>query len=393
LPFERGRRRHVSGFSKELNLESFEGLKLAPGFISIVQNFQIEGEFCEAVPYGDGHINDTYMTFFRGADGRVSRYILQRINHAVFKKPEWVMHNMERVTAHIRQVVSATGGDPSRKTVTLIPTRSGKFYYKSPAGDYWRASHFIAGARSYPRARNPQHSYHAAATFGEFLKLLSDFPPSELYEPIPDFHHTPKRYLDFINAVEHDPLNRAHNVSNEIKFITQREPDASVLLDLLDIGGFPIRVTHNDTKIDNVMIDDCTGEGVCVVDLDTVMPGLTVFDFGDLVRSGANMAVEDEPDSSKAGLNLVIFEWLAHGFLDATRDFLTTVEAAHLSFGAKVITFEQAIRFLTDYLNGDVYYKTQRLDQNIDRTRTQLGLIADMENKFNAMEVIINKFR
>jgi hypothetical protein len=366
---------------------------LTPDFVSVVQSFQLQGEFCEAVPYGDGHINDTYVIFFRGSDGRVCRYILQRINHTVFKKPEMVMHNMERVTEHIRQVVTAAGDDPARKTITLIPTKPGKSYYKSPTGNYWRVSHFIEGARSYPQARDPQHSYHAAATFGEFLKLLSDFPSSELHESIPNFHHTPNRYQDFVSAVEQDPLNRAHTVSNEIEFITLREPDANVLLNLLELGVFPLRVTHNDTKIDNVMIDDRTGEGVCVIDLDTVMPGLTVFDFGDLVRSGANLAVEDEPDSSKAGLDPVIFECLAHGFLDAARDILTPVEVAHLSFGAKLITFEQAIRFLTDYLNGDVYYKTQRPDQNLDRTRTQLGLVADIEHKFDAMGVIIEKYR
>jgi len=366
---------------------------LNPDFPAILNNFCLEGGFQEAFPYGDGHINDTYLARFAEPDGQVSSYILQRINHAVFKKPEQVMHNMERVTDHIRKAVVSMGGDPTRKTITLVPTLAGKSYYVGPDGFYWRVSHFIKGANTYQQAANLAHYYHAARTFGEFLNLLSDYPTETLYESIPYFHHTPRRYQAFLDILETDPRNRAKDVGTEINFVLGREPQTRVLVDLLASGAIPERVTHNDTKIDNVMMDDETGEGVCVIDLDTVMPGLAVFDFGDSVRSGANLAAEDEPDTARLVFDLMVFDRLAHGFLDATRDTLTPVEVAHLAFGARLITLEQGIRFLTDYLNGDTYYKTQRLNQNLDRTRTQLKMVADMEAHEDAMEAIIARYR
>jgi hypothetical protein len=364
-----------------------------PDLSAILQNFRVEGVFQDAFPYGDGHINDTYLARFLEPNGQVRGYILQRINHAVFKKPEEVMHNMERVTAHIRSKIASAGGDASRKTITLVPTLTGKSYHVSPTGDYWRANNFIEGANTYQRPTHLGHYYHAARAFGEFLDLLSDLPTVQLYETIPDFHHTPKRYQTFLEVLGQDPLNRAKDVRPEIEFILQRESETKVLVDLLAGGAIPERVTHNDTKIDNVMIDDETGEGVCVIDLDTVMPGLVAFDFGDSVRSGANPAAEDEPDTAKVVFDLDIFDHLAHGFLDAARGMLTSVEVAQLAFGARLITLEQGIRFLTDYLNGDTYYKTQRPNQNLDRARTQLKLVADMEKQFDEMEAIVDKYK
>ncbi len=364
----------------------------SPDFHGILSNFRLEGVFQDAFPYGEGHINDTYFARFREPDERVGGYILQRINHTVFKKPEELMHNMERVTAHIRQIIVSTGGDPSRKTITLVPTLAGKSYWVEPNGNYWRVHHFIEGANTFQQATNLTHYYHAAKAFGEFLNLLSDYPAGELYETIPDFHHTPKRYQAFLKALDGDPLGRGKDISTEIKFVLEREPQTRVLVDLLECGAIPERVTHNDTKIDNVMIDDETGEGVCVIDLDTVMPGLAVFDFGDSVRSGANPVSEDEPDITKVVFDLDIFDSLAHGFLDATRDMLTPVEVAHLAFGARLITLEQGIRFLTDYLNGDIYYKTHRPNQNLDRARTQLKMVTDMESHADVMGEIIAKY-
>lgn len=360
--------------------------------ISVLQHFQIAGTFLVALPYGDGHINDTYLARFREPDGHVRSYILQRINQDVFKKPEEVMHNIERVTAHIMRSAAAAGEDPARNTLTLVPTRQGVSYHLAASGDCWRVNHFILGAQTYPRARNLQHYYQAAKTFGEFLRLLDDFPIGDLFETIPDFHHTPKRYRALMEAIDRDPLNRRQTVEAEIEFVVRREMETGILVDLVERGILPRRVTHNDTKIDNVMIDDQSGEGVCVIDLDTVMPGLAVFDFGDAVRSGANPAAEDEPDLSKVVFDLAVFDSLAHGFLDATRDLLTPVEVEHLAFGAKLITFEQGIRFLGDYLNGDLYYKTSRPHHNLDRARTQLKLVADMEALFGNMQAIIAKY-
>jgi len=362
-------------------------------FPAILQKFRLEGSFLDATPYGQGHINDTYLARFEKAGGQVHSYILQRINHAVFKNPQQVMHNMELVTDHIRQAVVSAGGDPTRKTITLVPTREGKSYSVGPDGFFWRVSHFIKGANTYQQAASLGDYYHAARTFGEFLNLLSDFPAGKLYETIPYFHHTPRRFQAFLDALSADPKNRAKDVGAEIQFILGREQQTRVLVDLLESGAIPERVTHNDTKIDNVMMDDETGEGVCVIDLDTVMPGLAVFDFGDSVRSGANPAAEDEHDTSRVVFDLVVFDRLAHGFMDSTRDTLTPVEVDHLAFGARLITLEQGIRFLTDYLNGDIYYKIQRPNQNLDRTRSQLKLVADMETCEETMEAIIERYR
>jgi hypothetical protein len=300
---------------------------------------------------------------------------------------------MERVTTHIRNAVKSAGGDASRKTITLVPTLEGKSFFLGHNGNYWRVHHFIEGAITYQRAANLAQYYHAGRAFGEFLNLLGDYPTDELYETIPDFHHTPKRFQAFLKAMKVDPLNRAVEVKPEIDFVLQREPETRVLVDLLGSGAMPERVTHNDTKIDNVMMDKETGEGVCVIDLDTVMPGMAVFDFGDSVRSGANPAAEDEPDPARVVFDLDVFDRLAHGFLDATRDMLTPVEVANLAFGARLITIEQGIRFLTDYLNGDIYYKTHRPNQNLDRTRTQLKMVADMERHADSMEAIIARYR
>jgi Ser/Thr protein kinase RdoA (MazF antagonist) len=252
-------------------------------------------------------------------------------------------------------------------------------------------SHFIEGARTYQRALNHQHFYNAGKTFGEFIALLRDFPASELHETIPDFHNTPKRYQDFLAVVRLDPVDRARNVAPEIDFMLRREADAGILVDMLDQGQIPERVIHNDTKIDNLMIDDQTGEGVCVIDLDTVMPGLTPIDFGDMVRSGANTAAEDEPDLDRVGFDLEVFQRLAHGFLDATREMLTPAEIEHLAFGARLITYEQALRFLTDYLNGDIYYRTSRPDQNLDRAQTQIKMVKEMEAQYRRMCEAISK--
>ena len=366
---------------------------MKPDIPAIVKRFKFEGDFLDVHPYGVGHINDTYVAYFRKADGVVHRYILQRINHNVFKHPEKLMQNIERVTTHLRKKIIVAGGDPQRETLNLIPTVDAKTFYRTHDGNYWRAYIFVEGALTYEVVESLDHVYNAAKAFGKFQKLLSDFPAGQLYETIPNFHHTRKRFEAFVEAVERDVENRARSVGDEIEFVEKRAEDVSVLVDLLEQGKLPELVTHNDTKFNNVMIDDETGEGVCVIDLDTVMPGLSLYDFGDSVRSGANPAAEDERDLSKVCFDLEIFDRFAHGYLDAARDFLTSTEVDYLPFSAKLMTFECGMRFLTDHLDGDVYFKIRRVNHNLDRCRTQFKMVRDMEKKFDQMVRIVEKYR
>lgn len=366
---------------------------MSDDFVGVLDHFQFAGNFLDGALYPLGHINDTYNLRFVEADGTFRRYILQRINHLVFQDPERLMQNIEKVTAHLRRKVIAAGGDPQRETLSLVSTTDGKTFYRTPDGNYWRAYVFIDGAQTYETAQNPEHFYHAAKAFARFQQLLSDFPAGQLHETIPDFHNTPKRFAAFVEAVERDARNRAHSVRDEIEFVEHRAADTSVLVNLLAQGNLPERVTHNDTKFNNVMIDDETGEGICVVDLDTVMPGLSLYDFGDAVRSAANSAAEDERDLSKVWFDLDVFDHLARGYLDIARDFLTPTEVDYLPFAAWLMTFECGMRFLTDYLNGDVYFKVHRENHNLDRCRTQFKMVADMEKRMGQMEAIIRKYR
>ena len=357
----------------------------------IVSHFQLEGQLLDAKPYGTGHINDTYASRFQTDQG-VARYIHQRLNPNVFREPEKVMENIERVTRHARERVIASGGDPQRETLNLVSTVDGQSFYRSPEGDIWRTYLFIDGCRTYDQVEDVRHVYSAANAFGNFQRLLSGLPGKRLYETIPNFHHTRKRFDAFVQALENDVKNRAASVKAEIDFILKREADVSVVVDMLAQGRLPERVTHNDTKLNNVLIDERTGQGVCVIDLDTVMPGSALYDFGDLARTGASAALEDEPDLSKVRLDLDMFERLAHGYLDATRDILTPTEIGYLPFAAKLITLEQAIRFLGDHLNGDVYYKVHRQNHNLDRARTQIKLVAEIERYMDQMRIVVDQY-
>jgi aminoglycoside phosphotransferase (APT) family kinase protein len=358
----------------------------------IVSRFQLQGQLLDVMPYGTGHINDTYASRFQKTRG-VARYIHQRINQNVFREPEKVMENMERVTRYARERILASGGDPQRETLNLVPAQDGLSFYRTPAGDTWRTCLFIEGVRTYDKVEDVRHAYSAANAFGKFQRLLSGLPGKRLHETIPNFHHTRKRFEAFVQACERDARNRACSVKTEIDFILKRQDDASVVVDMLAQGQLPERVTHNDTKLNNVLIDERTGEGICVIDLDTVMPGSALYDWGDLVRTAAITALEDELDLAKVSLDLGMFDRLAHGYLDATRDTLTPVEIDHLAFGAKLITFEQAIRFLGDYLSGDVYYKIHRQHHNLDRARTQIKMVAEIEQKMEHMMTIVNRYR
>lgn len=359
---------------------------------AIFNQFSVEGEFIQASPYGTGHINDTYVGQFRLGVG-TKRYVLQSINHNVFKEPVKVMENIERVTRYARQQIIARGGDPERETLNLIPTRRGAWYFCAPDGVYWRMYQFIQGASTYEVAENLGQVYHTARAFGSFQKLLDSLPGPRLHETIPNFHHTGLRFAAFLDTLKRDPVNRAAAVKAEIDMILARGEDATRVVNLLAQGELPERVTHNDTKLNNVMLDDQTGEGICVIDLDTMMPGSSLYDFGDLIRMGTATAAEDEPDLDKVGVDLRLFEQLTKGYLDATRDFLTPQELGLLVFSGRLITYEQAIRFLGDYLNGDTYYKIHREGHNLDRARTQLKMLTEMERQQEAMETIVQAYR
>lgn len=352
--------------------------------------FQFNGRLVDVKPITLGHINDTYAVTMDQPDGQRRRYILQRINHTVFQNPPQVMQNIEAVTEHIRAKVIAAGGDPERETVNLVLTQDGQSYLHTEDGNYWRATQFIEGARTYDEATGPLF-YNAGKAFGQFMRLLDDFPADSLHETIPQFHDTRKRYNDLMEAVENDAAGRAAQVQAEIDFAKAREADASVVVDLIAAGKIPLRVTHNDTKLNNVMICDTTGEAICVVDLDTVMPGSALYDFGDAVRFGASTAAEDETDLSKVGIDLELFRQFTEGYLAAAGDVLTGTELDLLAFSAKLITYELGMRFLTDYLNGDVYFKIHRPDHNLERARAQFRLVEDMEAKMEQMQAIVRE--
>lgn len=361
-------------------------------FNEIVRHFEFKGDFSSAEQHVVGHINDTYLARFTEQD-LTNYYILQRINHQVFQDPEGLMSNIQAVTQHLRQKINFVGGDPERETLTLIPSRDGNFFIRTDAGDYWRGYNYIDNARTYEAAENIEQVYQAARTFGNFQNLLIDYPSEELIETIPDFHNTRKRFENFLDALEKDELNRAQSSRPEIEFVLKREKYVSVLVDELEAGQLPERVTHNDTKFNNVLIDDQTGAGVCVIDLDTVMPGLTLYDFGDAIRSLSNSAAEDECDLAKVRFDLQVFDVFTRGYLESVGGMLNSREKDYLPLSAVMMTLECGTRFLTDYLLGDQYFKIQRVSQNLDRCRTQFKLVADMENQFDAMQKIVEKYR
>jgi len=359
----------------------------------ICHQFRFTGDLLEVAPYGQGHIHATFVVRNLQRNGGIRRYLLQRINRQVFPEPEKVMANIVRVTEHLRQKIVAKGGDPLRGTINLIPTQNGEFFYRTEDGEYWRAEAFIEGAKTHPTSDELHQYYNAARAFGRFQHDLADFPVHELHVTIPDFHHTGKRFERFSESVQKDVFHRASAAKDEIEFAFQHSGEVNVLTGLATAGELPERVTHNDAKLDNILMDEQTGEVICVIDLDTVMPGLAVYDFGDLVRSGANTASEDEPDLARVKLDLGRYENILRGFLDGTRDSLTSPEIDQLPFAARLITFEQGLRFLTDYLDGDSYYRLQYADHNLVRARTQFQLVAEMEARFDEMMGILERDR
>ena len=357
-----------------------------------IDGFKLPGELKECIPYGNGHINDTYRLTCETPEG-IRRYILQRMSKSIFKKPVELMENVSGVTAWLRKKIIENGGDPERETLTLVKSNDGLPYFVDSTGEYWRVYLFIEGATCYDAVKDDNDFYQSAVAFGHFQRLLADYPAETLHETIKDFHNTPDRLEKFKKAVAEDICGRAASVQKEIDFILEREELTHALYDLQLDGRLPLRVTHNDTKLNNIMIDDETGKAICVIDLDTVMPGLTANDFGDSIRFGASTALEDEQDLSKVSCDLHLFDVYARGFIEGCGGALTDLEIDMLPMGAILMTFENGIRFLTDHLEGDHYFHIHREGHNLDRCRTQLTLVKDMQEKLPQMNAIIQKYK
>lgn len=365
---------------------------LISNIAEIGAQFAIDGTFIEGEEVESGHINTTYLASYEDDEGGISRYILQRINENVFPEPLVVMKNIERVTNHINRKVFRKKRDFGGQTLNLYPGRDGKNCVAGPTGGIWRCYNYIEGCRTYDVVENTRQAYQAAKAFGAFQDLVSDLPVDKVEVTIPGFHDTPARFVRLMDAIKSDSCDRVKEVQDEIEFITSRESITGLLLEHLAAGRLTERVTHNDTKLNNVMIDEQTDEAVCVIDLDTVMPGLALYDFGDLIRGATSPVAEDEPDASKVEMRLPMFEAIVEGYLETARNFLTPLEIDLLPFSAKLISLETGIRFLTDHLEGDKYFKVHREKHNLDRCRTQLALVKSIEDQEEKMVSFVKKW-
>ena len=360
-------------------------------FSDILSNFAINGEFISCEPYGSGLINRTYVAVYNEGGKRV-RYIVQRINTNLFKNVDGLMNNIKIVTEFNRAEIVKRGGDPNRESLTLVPTKNGGTYFRTEEGDCYRVYVFIENAKGYDVVEKPEHFYESAVAFGKFAMLLDRFDSSKLFEVLPDFHNTVKRFDNFKKSLEADKFNRAKDVKKEIEFAFNREKITHTIVDLLASGKMPSRVTHNDTKLNNVLIDTRTDKAVSVIDLDTMMPGSICYDFGDSIRFGCNPCLEDTPETEKVIFNMPLFETYTKGYLSVFGDTITDIERKNLPMGAILMTYECGIRFLTDYLDGDVYFRKTREGQNIDRTRSQFKLVSDMEKRYDEMLSAVEKY-
>ena len=336
-----------------------------------------------------GLINATYLV----ETDKNEKYILQKINTFVFKNPDELMENIVSVTKHITEKIKEIGGNYKRENLNFLPCNNGEYYFYDENKDAWRMYIYVDDALTYNKPKDMSVFRDAGRAFGRFMKLLDGYPAESLHETIKNFHYTPARYEKFLKAVEANIKGRRAKCEEEIKFVNDRKADTHKLTDLIKDGILPLRVTHNDTKLNNVLFDINTDRGICVIDLDTIMPGLSLYDFGDSIRSGANKAAEDETDLSLVGIDLELFEVYVDGFLSETAESLNDAEIDNLAYGAKIMTFECGIRFLTDYLEGDVYFRTTHPEHNIVRARNQFMLVADMEAHMDEMNAIVSKYR
>ncbi len=346
------------------------------------------GKIAEIAPYGGGHINDTFLVTC--TDGE--EYVLQHINSYVFKRPDEIMENIMGVTKFIAEKLTAEGKDATRGTLTICETSDGTDFYVDSDGEFWRVALNILNTTAYDYAESVEMFKTSGAAFGEFQSMLADYPADTLHETIPHFHDTPDRFRQLEDAIRDNKSGRLENVAAEIEFAKARREDCAILMDLLNEGKLPLKVTHNDTKMSNVLIDNTTGDAVCVIDLDTVMPGLTAFDYGDSIRAGATTAAEDEVDLNKVHFDLDLYKAYTEGFLGAAGKALTETEIRTLPVGAKLMTLEVGMRFLADYLNGDVYFKTKYPQHNLDRARNQFHLVKEMEEKWDDMMAVVEAY-
>ena len=346
-----------------------------------------------ALRYGQGHINDTFVVHTQPEDASCRRFILQRMSAAAFKRPDQLMENIMGVTEYLGREIESRGGDREREALRVIRPRNGEPYYTDSANGAWRVYPFVEDTICYQTAETPALFAASGRAFGHFQRLLQGYPAQTLHETIPHFHDTEDRLAKLKAALAADNLGRAAECRPELDFVLSREADCSVALQALRDGVLPLRVTHNDTKLNNVLMDRDSGEGLCIIDLDTVMPGLSINDFGDSIRFGANHSAEDEKDLSKVNLDVSLFEAYTQAFLEGAGGTLTAAEIDHLPWGAKLMTFECGIRFLTDYLEGDVYFHTTRDGQNLDRCRTQFKLVSDMEAHWDELAEIVKKYK
>ena len=357
----------------------------------VIAAYEFPKTLIGAVRYGSGHINDTYCIVCQPKEGKAVRFILQGLSQAAFPKQDELMENFIGITSHLRKKIEDRGGDPMRETLNLVNTKDGKPYYTDTTGKMWRLMPYVEDTLCLQKA-TPELFEASARAFGRFQLLLSDYPAATLHESIVNFHNTEDRFAKFIAALESDKLGRAKEVQAEVQFVLDRKADCSVALQALRDGKLPLRVTHNDTKLNNVLIDEDTLEGVCVIDLDTTMPGLSIYDFGDSIRFGANHSAEDEKDLSKVNFDIELYERYTRGFLEGAQGGLTDGELEYLPWGAKLMTLECGIRFLTDYLDGDNYFRIHYPEQNLDRCRTQFKLVRDMEEQFDEMHKVVSKY-
>lgn len=368
-----------------------EYVKMNNQLKKIIDNFIADGEIINARPYGSGHINDTKYIAIRH-DGETKEYILQKINKNVFKKPAELMENYVGVTSFLRGKIIENGGDPDRETLNVIKALDGKNYCVDESGEYWRLITFVTNSLSYDKVERPEQFYDSAVAFGNFQYLLKDYPADTLYETIVNFHNTPDRLRQLKEAVAADKCGRLAEVQAEVDFCLAREEFAGTLERAHSEGKLPLKVTHNDTKLNNILFDKLTGKTLCVCDLDTIMPGYSVNDFGDSIRFGATTALEDEADLSKVNFDISLYELYVKGFIEGAKGGLTEGELEMLPIGAIMMTFECGSRFLTDYLSGDTYFRISREKHNLDRARNQFKLVSDMEQNLDKMREIVKKY-
>ena len=362
-----------------------------PVLAEVLGAYDFPATLLGAVRYGQGHINDTFCVLCQPQEGDCIRFVLQGLSSAAFPHPEELMENFIGITSYLRDKVTAAGGDPARETLSLVKTRDGKDFYTDSNGKVWRLTPFIENTDCFQSA-TPELFEASARAFGRFQYLLQDYPAETLHETIPHFHDTEDRFRKFQAALDADKLGRAKDIPDEIQFVLDRKADCSVALEALRSGKLPLRVTHNDTKLNNILIDRTTHEGICVIDLDTTMPGLSINDFGDSIRFGANHSREDEKDLSKVNFDIELYEVYTRGFLEGAQGGLTPAELEYLPWGARLMTLECGIRFLTDYLDGDHYFHIHYPEQNLDRCRTQFKLVKDMEEQFADMAAVVAKY-